>query len=133
MAAPKHISKEFVEYFFTAVVPGVRPVSWEVALHTKNPGEGDDWEVSEAGYARVDVEFDAYEDPDGRGFWEASNTEDVLFGAALPGEDYKVSHYTVRDKISGECLAIGELVVPVPVVEGTSVSFPKNYLKVRGI
>lgn len=133
MPAPIYASKEFVTYFFTADAVENRPVEWEVALHTKNPGTGDLWEVDATSYARADVTFEKYEDPEGRGFWEAQNIADVVFPAAQEYEDYIVSHYTIRDKTNGQCLAIAALEVPVPVVEGTVVTFPATYIKVRGV
>lgn len=133
MPAPIHISKDLVAYYFTADVVADRPVAWEVALHTKNPEKGDLWEVEETGYARTSVTFTKYEDAEDRGFWEAENEADVSFPAALEGQDYTVTHYTIRDATSGECLAIAALEVPIPVVEGTIVTFPATYIKVRGI
>lgn len=133
MPAPIHASKEFVKHFFTTEVVEDRPIAWEVALHTRAVGHGDDFEVAQLNYARADANFVSYEDPQGRGFWEAKNTVDVTFQAAGVGEEYTVTHYTIRDKTNGQCLAIGELSVPIPVVEGTVVTFPIGYLKVRGI
>lgn len=133
MPAPIYASKEFVKHFFTTDVVESRPIAWEVALHTKSPGTGDLWEVDATSYARTDVTFEAYVDPEDRGFWEAQNVADVAFPIAMAGEDYTVSHYTIRDKTNGECLAIAALEVPVPVVEGTIVVFPATYMKVRGI
>lgn len=133
MPAPLYASKEFVKYFFTADVVDDRPVEWEVALHTSAPGHGDDFEVNVLSYQRSDVSFEPYQDLDGRGFWEAQNINDVMFPEAEAGESYTVTHYTIRDKTNGECLAIGELAVPIPVVAGTVVTFPQSYLKVRGV
>ena len=133
MPAPIYASKEFVAHFFTTDVVESRPIAWEIALHTQSPGTGDLWEVDETSYARSDVTFNKYEDPEARGFWEAQNTADVTFPAALAGESYTVTHYTVRDKTNGECLAIAALEVPIPVVEGTVVTVPATFMKVRGI
>lgn len=133
MAAPINASKEYVKFFFTADTVADRPTQWEVALHTKSPGLGDDFEVSDSSYARAPVTFTAYEAPDSRGFWEVMNLSDTVFPAAGAGASYTVSHYTIRDTATGEALASGSLSPPIPVVAGTIVSFPKDYLKVRGV
>lgn len=134
MAAPVHGSKEYVQYFFTDEV-GIapRPVSWEIALHTANPGKGDVAEVAETGYARVPVNFSAYAEAVDGAYWEAQSVADVAFPAGEPGQNYIVTHYTIRDATSGECLATAALQVPIPVVEGTVITFPANYIKVRGV
>lgn len=142
MAAPLYGSKEYIDYFFTNDV-GVelRPDAWEIALHTGDPGTGDDNEVSEVGYVRQDVTFEAYDAPvqavggpavTAR-YREAQSIEDVIFPEGEAGQDYKVTHYTIRDKTSGGALAIATLAVPIPVKEGTVISFPANYIKVRGV
>lgn len=133
MPAPINASKQYVRFFFTSESVDPRPTSWEVALHTKNPGTGDDFEVSEPSYSRVPATFTSYVDPEGRGFWEAKNLADISFPAAGAGASYSVSHYTVRDATTGEALASGALTPPIPVVAGTIVSFPKDYLKIRGV
>ena len=134
MAAPVHASKEYVQYFFTdEVLATPRPTEWEIALHTASPGTGDLAEVTELGYTRVDVAFEAYIQPVEGKYWEAQSVADVVFPAGQPGGPYTVTHYTIRDKTSGECLAIAQLAVPIPVREGTVVTFPANYIKVRGV
>lgn len=134
MAAPLHASKEYVQYFFTDDFSiASRPISWEIALHTGNPGLGSANEVIESGYERVGVAFTAAEEPVNGKYWEAQSVADVVFPPGEPGQDYTVTHYTVRDQTSGECLAIAQLQVPIPVVSGTVITFPANYIKVRGV
>lgn len=142
MAAPLYGSKEYIEYFFTdSVVVEPRPTLWEVALHTGDPGVGDDNEVTEAGYERQAITFETYDapvqvpgaDPVVVRYREAQNVADVIFPPGELGQDYKVTHYTIRDKTSDGALAIAKLVVPIPVKEGTVISFPAQYIKVRGV
>ncbi len=134
MAAPEHISKQFVKFFFTSETAESRPSSWEIALHTGNPGaDGESNEVSGLSYSRQPVDFETYPDPEGGGFWEAQNTDDVTFAAGQSGDSYRVSHYTIRDGSTGDCLAVGQLTVPIQVDVGVVVSFPKEYIKVRGV
>ena len=130
MAAPKHSSEQFVKFFFTTSVVESRPTEWEIALHTGSPGAGDAQEVSSYSYQREDATFTA---SDKGSYWEAENDTDISFPVADTGESYTVTHYTVRDKTSGECLAIGEIPVPVQVEEGTIISFPAGRIQVRGV
>lgn len=133
MAAPLYGSKEYVKYFFTAEAIDDRPTEWEIALHTDLPGTGDDNEVDVHGYGRVGVTFESYVHPDSGSFWEAQSVADVAFPPGGPGDEYIVTHYTVRDKTTGECLAVAKLAVPIVVREGTVITFPANYIKVRGV
>lgn len=130
MAAPKYSSEQFVKFFFTGEAVNDRPIGWELALHTGNPGEGSQNEVSSYSYERSSISFST---EDKGGYWEASNTHDVTFPVADEGESYTVTHYTVRDTATGDCLAIGELPVPVVVAEGTVITFPAGRIKVRGV
>lgn len=139
MAAPIYGSREYVKYFFTADIDvEPRPILWEIALHTADPGKGDANEVTETGYARQEVTFLAYDapadaDPIDQRYCEAHSVADVVFPAGEVGQDYLVTHYTIRDKTNDSALAVAKLVVPIPVKEGTVVTFPANYIKVRGI
>lgn len=133
MPAPVYSSREFVKHFFTTEAVESRPTSWNVALHTGDPGKGDDNEVTAPSYQRKEISFSAELDQQSQSFWEAKNTQDVSFDQAGYDENYTVTHYTVRDGLSGECLAIGKLNEPLPVSEGTVVMFPQSYLKVRGV
>lgn len=130
MAAPKHSSEQYVKQFFTSEVVDDRPVSWKIALHSSDPGTGDAGEVSGGTYARQDVTFVSVDKGD---YFEVESVDDVVFPAADVGQSYTVSHYTVRDGVSGECLATGVMPVPVPVVEGGIISFPASFIKVRGV
>lgn len=130
MAAPKYGSEQYVKQFFTTDSVAARPTGWEIALHSGNPGAGDANEVSGGSYVRQSVTFAA---SDQGGYWEGASESDVIFPAASVGQSYTVTHYTVRDTASGECLAIAALPVEVPIVEGGIISFPAGYIKVRGV
>lgn len=130
MAASKHGSEQYAKQFFTTSAVDARPTGWEIALHTGSPGQGDANEVSGGTYARQSVTLSAVDAGD---YWEAVSQTDVVFPAAGPGQSYTVTHWTVRDSTSGECLAIGAMPVPVPVVEAGIISFPAGYIKVRGV
>lgn len=133
MAAPVHGSKEYVKYFFTDDATSNRPTSWEIALHTGDPGTGDANESSGDTYQRESVEFEAYAEPNDGKYWEAQSTQDVAFPAGGEYDDYVVTHYTIRNAGNGEALATAKLAVPIPVKQGTVITFPANYIKVRGI
>lgn len=133
MAAPKYGSEQYVKQFFTDDAVDPRPTAWEIALHSGNPGAGDDNEISGGDYARQTASFVA---ADAGSHWEASTIADVIFPAAVSGQSYMVTHYTVRDADSGECLATGQLPVGVLVEHGGStgfISFPAGNIKVRGV
>lgn len=130
MAAPIYGSKEYIKHFYTTDTVEARPVSWLVALHTGNPGTGDASEVSGGTYARQSVAFTASEKT---GYWEAENVADVAFPAAGVGQNYTVTHYTIRDGGTGQALSVGVLPVPIPIVENSVISFPASYIKVRGV
>ena len=130
MTAPKHISEEFIKHYFTSEATTARPTSWEVAIHTGSPGAGDQNEVSDYQYARQPVQFTV---SDKGTYWEAENDADVAFPAASDDAPYEVTHYTIRDGDSGEAIATGALPVPVPVIEGTIITFPAGRIQVRGI
>lgn len=130
MTAPIYGSKQYVQTFFTGEVVEARPTGWLIALHTDNPAAGDSNEVVGGTYMRQNVTFVAEEKAN---FWEAASDIDVVFPAADVGQAYTVTHYTVRDALSGECLAIGVLPVSIPIMEGSVLSFPAQYIKVRGV
>lgn len=130
MPASKHGSEQYVKYNFTADAVASRPASWTIALHAGNPGTGDANEVVDDNYARQSATFAA---SDQGSYWEGANVADVVFPAAAAGADYIVTHFTVRDGVSGECLGIGVLPVPIPVVAGGIVAMPAGMAKVRGI
>ena len=132
MAAPLHASKEYVRHFFTSESVDSRPSSWEVALHTGNPGTGDDYEVNEYSYSRQEATFSSYLHDSGK-FYEAGNDSDIEFPEAEHGEDFTVTHYTVRNRSTGEALATGTLAVPIRMQEGSKITFPAGYIKVRGV
>ena len=130
MAAPIYGSEQYVKQFFTAESVADRPVSWAIALHSTDPGTGDDNELSGGAYERQAVTFSASSKTS---FFEAESADDVVFPAAGAGESYTVSHYTIRDATSGSCLAIAKMPVAIPIVEGGVISFPATYIKVRGV
>lgn len=129
MAAPKHISEQFVKQYFTAEAVDARPTGWTIALHAGNPGTGDANEVVDANYVRQAVTFLAV---DAGTFWEGESEADVAFPAAAAGADYTVTHYSVRNN-SGDCQAIAALPVPIPVVAGGVITIPAGFAKVRGV
>jgi|GEM_PF-1547468 len=129
MSVPEHLSEQLIKYFFTDEASATRPAAWKVALHAGNPGAGDDNEVTEGAYAQVAATFASSDAGD---YWEAANEADVTFPAAGVGASYTVTHFTVRDSATDACLAIGQLPVPIPVVESGVVSFAAGDLKVRG-
>lgn len=130
MAAPLHGSEQYIKQFYTAIAVDARPTSWKIALHESNPGTGDLGEVSGGTYARQEVTFTASSKID---YFEAESVADVIFPAAGVGQSYTVTHYTIRDGVSGKCLSIGAMPVPVPVVAGGIISFPATFIKVRGV
>lgn len=130
MPASLHGSEQYIKQFYTTEVVADRPTSWEIALHTAPPGTGDDAEVVGTTYLRQELAFTATAKT---AYFEAENVADVIFPALDVGEAYTVTHYTIRDKVSGECLSIGQLPVPLPLVEGGIVSFPATFIKIRGV
>lgn len=129
MAAPKYGSEQYVKYFFTGDAVDSRPASWEVALHSGDPGTGDGNEVSDGAYSRQPATFSA---SDSGSFWQASNDADVDFPAAGVGADYTVTHFSIRDG-DGNALLVAPLQVPIPIVAGGIVSFPAGFLIARGV
>ena len=130
MPASKHGSEQYVKYTYTTDSVDSRPTSWEIALHAGSPGNGDDNEVADGSYARQSATFAA---SDQGSFWQAASDIDVTFPAASASANYTVTHFTVRDALSGECKSIGVLPVPIPVVEGGVVSLPAGSIIVRGV
>lgn len=130
MAASKFGSEQYAKHYFTDEPVAPRPTGWELALHAGNPGQGDDNEVSGGTYERQPLVMASVDAGD---YWEAVSQEDVIFPAAGPGQSYTVTHWSVRDSSTGECLAIGALAAAVPIVEGGIISFPSGFLKVRGV
>lgn len=130
MAAPKFASEQYVKQFFTTSAVAARPTGWMIALHAGNPGAGDDNEVADSAYARQAATFVA---EDKGVYWEGSSQADVIFPAAGAGANYTVTHYSIRDAGTDECLAIAQLPVPLPVVANGIVSFPAGFIKVRGV
>lgn len=130
MAAPIKASEQYVKQFFTAEVVADRPTSWEIALHSSDPALGDIGEVSGGNYARQDLAFSA---SDKGTYWEAENEADVVFPAAEIGQNYTVTHYTIRDAVTGEALAAAQLPIAIPILDGSILSFPAGYIKVRGV
>jgi hypothetical protein len=130
MPASKHGSEQYIKQFFTTDAVDARPTSWVIALHAGNPGTGDANEVVDSNYARQAATFAA---TDQGSYWEGANVADVVFPAASAAADYTVTHFTVRDAVSGECLGIGALPVSIPVVAGGIVAMPAGMAKVRGI
>lgn len=127
---PKHYSEQQIKHFFTAEGVDPRPASWEVSLHTANPGTGTSYEVTDAAYARQPVTLSA---SDEGAYWEAANTADVEFPAAGPGASYTVTHFIIRDAGADKPLATGALPVPIPVVESGVIVFAVGDLIVRGV
>lgn len=130
MPASLHGSEQYIKQFYTIDAVDDRPTSWEIALHETNPGTGDDGEVLSVSYARQELTFSAASKAT---YFEAANEADVIFPALGLGESYTVTHYTIRDKLTDKCLSIGQLPVPLPLVEGGIVSFPATFIKVRGV
>jgi hypothetical protein len=130
MPASKHGSEQYIKQFFTTDAVAARPTSWTLALHAGNPGTGDANEVVDDNYARQPATFAA---SDKGSYWEGANVADVEFPAASATADYIATHYTIRDGVSGECLGIAALPVPIPVVEGGVITIPAGMAKVRGI
>lgn len=130
MAAPIKASEQYVKQFFTVEAVADRPTSWELALHSSSPGTGDANEVSGGSYARQPLAFTT----SNKGtYWEAENNGDVVFPSAEPSQNYTVTHYTIRDAATGEALATAQLPVAIPILNGSIISFPAGYIKVRGV
>lgn len=130
MPASKHASEQYVKQFFSTDAVAARPTGWLIALHTGNPGTGDANEVADGAYARQTATFAA---TDQGTYWEGASAADVTFPAAGAGANYTVTHYSIRDAATGACLAIAQLPVSIPIVQGGVVSFPAGFIKVRGV
>lgn len=131
MTAPLYASEQYVKHFFTtdSSIPA-RPTSWVVALHTGDPNKGSDNEVVGYNYVRQAVTFTATEAATN---FEASNDADVTFPSFDTGANFTITHYTIRDGVSGSALATGKLAIPIQVSTGTNVVFPAGYILVRGV
>lgn len=82
------VLKDTLLYHFTAETVQTRPAAWQISLHTENPGlSGADFEVSDAGYARVTPVFLLDEtNPD----------EPFIYNSTLLSFPAAVSGYTAR-------------------------------------
>lgn len=129
MSMAENLSEQLIKYFFTDEAVSSRPASWEVALHTADPGTTGANEVVEGAYARQSVTFAA---ADAGVYWQASNEADVTFPAAGVGASYSVTHFSIIDATNAEVLTSGALPVAIPVVEGTIISFAAGDLIARG-
>lgn len=94
------------------------------------PRGGNENEVSSPNYSRQDVTFSSSH---GDKYYEAKNKQDVIFDAGGAGDNYAVTHYTIRDKTKDKALAMAKLAVPIPVNEGTKIIFPAHFIVVRGV
>lgn len=127
---PKHISEQLIKYHFTDEAVAARPTSWELALHTGDPGTGDANEVADSAYTRMPITLSA---SDEGAYWDGVSDSTVSFPPAGAGAAYSVTHFTIRDAGSGEAMAASPLPVPIPVVEGGVISFAAGDIIVRGV
>lgn len=125
--------EQLLTWLLTDGTLGTRPTAWYVALHTGDPGDGGDNELTDgadANYERKAVDFTvALEGSQ----YEADNDADVAFDPAGSGASYTVTHVTVKDAATaGNTLLIIPLPVSIPIVEAGLVSIPISELLVEG-
>lgn len=112
-------------YFFTAAAVGNRPSSWQVRLHTANPGDGASNEVSDSGYSRQGATFSM------SGAQTAvSNASDINFGTAASG--FTVTHISIWDAANGVPLATQRLSADKVVAAGAQVTMAAGELTIGG-
>lgn len=125
--------QQILTYLFTGDAMGTRPTSWFVAIHTGDPGTGDDNELTtgaDSEYERKAVTFAV--GLDGTEY-EAATLGDVTFDPAGAGTSYTATHFTIKDALTGgNTLAKAAFPVPIPVVAGGVVSFPLGELLIEG-
>lgn len=128
MASNPTFEQETLTYWFTTDAMGDRPTSWEVALHSGDPGTGDDNELTDANYAREAATFEVVADGDG---YIARNDADIVFPALAAG--VTVHFMSVRDAATGDCIRSVQLSPPKTFSAGGIPRIPINELVFEGI
>lgn len=115
-------------YYFTAIAPAARPTSWEVSLHTGDPGvDGTANEVADAGYAREPGIFAVDNTDPTLPF--VDNTGLIQFGAAVTG--YTATHVVVWSN-AGNPLSIQRLTADKVIGVGVEAQFAVGELIIGG-
>lgn len=128
MASNPTFEQETLKYWFTTEVLGTRPTTWEVALHSGDPGTGSDNELTDANYVREAASFEVVADGDG---YIARNDADVVFPALAAG--VTVHYLSVRDGATGDHIRSVQLNPPKTFSAGGIPRIPINELVFEGI
>lgn len=128
MASNPVFEEETLKYWFTTDAMGDRPTSWEVALHSGDPGTGDDNELTDANYARESANFEVVADGDG---FIARNDADIVFPALVAG--VTVQFMSVRDATTGDHIRSVQLNPPKTFSAGGIPRIPINELVFEGV
>ena len=125
--------QQVLTWLFTTGAVGTRPTAWFLALHTGDPGDGADNEVTaaaDANYARQSVDLTVALVGSQ---YEADTDADATFPAAETGASYTVTHVSMRTALTaGDALLIKAVPIPIPVVGGGVVSIPLGELIIQG-
>lgn len=123
------LTRESLKQYLTDDAALSRPTSWEVSLHTGDPGiYGLDNEVSDAAYVRQPVSFDVLDTPLGVPY--AENSNELVFPTA--GSSYTVTHVAVWDD-AGNMLVSQMLYVSKPIPSGEQAYIASGEIRIGAI
>jgi hypothetical protein len=128
MASNPDFEQRTLKWWFTTESVGTRPSSWEVALHSGDPGTGSANELTDANYERQPIEFEVVADGDG---YISRNDADVVF----PGlaASVTVSFMTIRDAATGNSIRAVQMDPPKSFSAGGVPRIPVNELVLEGV
>lgn len=125
MSMTNAVLVDSLKYYLTSQSPVTRPTTWQVHLHTADPGTGTANEVTDSGYAAQTVTFDF----DGTGL-NVVNQADLNFGTASAG--YTVTHVSVWDQTNGTPLVTQKLTTSKTVAAAAQAIMAAGELKIGG-
>lgn len=114
-----------LSYFFLNAALGNRPSSWEVRLHTGNPGAGATNEVNDSGYVRPGATFEFNGPNTG-----VTNAADLNFGTAANG--FTVTHVSVWDSANAQALVTQRLANDKVITAGAQIVMAAGELTIGG-
>lgn len=130
MGMSRAVVEDSLLYYLTTENVSTRPDTWEISLHTGDPGvDGDANEVADANYERQGVVFDLHTTPLGEPY--VQNTALVVFPAA--DADYEVTHIAVWDATGEIPLVIQPLQIPKTIAATEQAQVAPGEIKIGEI
>lgn len=130
MSASENLSLQALSYYFTTDAVDARPTTWNVSLHSGDPGPlGADNRITVADDANYADQSATFASSDQGDYYRVANTAAINFPVAATA--YSATHAVIRDAATDDPLAIVTLNAPVDVAVAGAITLAASSLYVE--